>query len=55
MEKAISENLRLQLERAKADVAVRELEARDKAQVKKIIVPKAEKGANTRTLPDTVQ
>ena len=55
MEKVISENLRLQLERAKADAAVREVEARDKAQVKEIIVPKAEKGSNTRALPDTVQ
>ena len=58
MEKAISENLRRQLEKAKTearDTVASEPEARDTAQVKEGGVVEDAKGAKTNTLPDTVE
>jgi len=58
MEKAISEILRRQLEKAKTDArdtVASEPEARDTAQVKEGAVAEAAKGAKTNTLPDTVE
>ena len=58
MEKAISENLRRQLEKAKTearDTVASKTEARDAAQVKEGEVVEDAKGAKTNTLPDTVE
>ena len=58
MEKAISENLRRQLEKAKSearDTVASKTEARDAAQVKEGEVVEDAKGAKTNTLPDTVE
>ena len=58
MEKAISENLRQQLEKAKTearDTVASKTEARDAAQVKEGEVVEEAKGAKTNTLPDTVE
>ena len=58
MEKAISENLRRQLEKAKTearDTVASKTEVRDAAQVKEGGVVEDAKGAKTNTLPDTVE
>ena len=58
MEKAISENLRRQLEKAKTearDTVASKTEARDAAQVKEGEVVEDAKGAKTNTLPDTAE
>ena len=58
MEKAISENLRRQLEKAKTetrDTVVSKTEVRDAAQVNEGAVAETAKGAKTTTLPDTVE
>ena len=58
MEKAISENLRRQLEEAKTearDTVASKTEVRDAAQVKEGEVVEDAKGAKTNTLPDTVE
>ena len=58
MEKAISENLRRQLEKAKTearDTVASKTEVRDAAQVKEGEVVEDAKGAKTNTLPDTVE